>query len=336
MEPLQHRSLLELISLQRECQEQARDLAFELGNRMPNLMSMKQFYPKFMPLEARQMSELWYKQDLIFKEIIRRIQSKYFLSPLVNNQLVTVKRVSYIKNLIVHRLEHLNAFNKLKIKILSSMGNNIKFAGNLLQFLYGDNNEKLALGFNLKFTQSLFEQPDVSTAMRDFASPNNIIIYNYNNSKQFMLTMDWTNQMYDFSLYDWGLLLIFFIERIKLINILHHTYVRYNKIDWGITHKLKQKPVSDYTNKFQLALCTLINSSTPFQKLFGNTTIHCNSNVATENDLALLFDTNEWIYKYLMDICGVILEDRKFNPAYTYYIGKDNIIRDHKGILFDT
>eukprot|EP01084_Bolivina_argentea_P059620 108902_1 len=150
------------------------------------------------------------------------------------------------------------------------------------------------------------------------------------NSKRCFFQFKWNKLVSDFSLYDWCLLLILFMINNKLNN---------KNIACTVTHKINKKPSvfkTNYEPRLQLTFDSIIYSSKLFSKLFAGATIMFCRDRCIDNDMAMLFDTSQWVYIYFKNICGIILENRRDNPAYAYHVAEDsNVwISDYKSNIF--
>eukprot|EP01084_Bolivina_argentea_P075732 137248_1 len=324
MDNLHGLSLLELASLKRKYHQNSLDVSKETANTFLAGKAAKEFKQQYVvskktmekyinvidsALVACEEAALKHKEFVdiaksIHEVIKQKMHVQYGITALINHQIITKKRYSQIQQLIDKQLIHIEGskFANKPTQVCS---------GVFSQFLSAHNNT-LKLGLHFKCVQHKLNP----------------------HFEEFLCGMIWQNIMYSFTENDWALFLTLFME--KLCKTSKISRFRPTNVTWAITHKLRKQPDFNYANKMQIAFDTVINTSKKWQKMFGE--IHVVEHLAFENDLAMLFDSSQWIYDYLKNTCGVILENRASNAAFTYYQGDDNhiVIRDCKGKLFET
>eukprot|EP01084_Bolivina_argentea_P184282 317858_1 len=187
-------------------------------------------------------------------------------------------------------------------------------AGHFIQF-WDMGSEKLFIAFQLNF---------------DFQKDANENV----NFSPYRCDLPWNDSMYDYSLTDWMIMLVLFMEKVDISDKIDHSL----GLRWLVSHKINRKPYDNYSTKLQNAYDKVISCSPKWTKMFGNKKIYFGKDLATDNDIAMLFDTNQWMYQYFKNT-GLELEDRQNNPACMYNCGKYKgkqirIVRDHNGKIY--
>eukprot|EP01084_Bolivina_argentea_P212957 361866_1 len=309
MMELKSKSISELISIRHDYFQQQCHLFYDINDLLVTKYSDNWDYVtnNILPTANEKCIKLQAKSQEIRNMIKHKLRLKYSMYPIVNHQLVSNKRYRQMVKLIKKQV---GGYGNFKLMVQRSKSK-IHFA-QFIMFIC-DTDNSLWLGIQLNISS----------------------LDNKTNSKTPELKFDlkWKKFMFNFSFYDWALFLILFMVTNDLFKEPLNAH-----FSWMVTHKIFVKPIKDYDAKFQLAFDSIINTSLRLQKLFGNSEIYFTKDHARDNDLAMLFDVSQWIYIYLNDICGIILENRQNTPSYTYYPWEKPLvsIRDYNGNIFNS